>query len=368
LFDSYSSAWGSATSDLDFSEFARQIRRDPVVVAALDRMWPVLSAEELLHDLFGAPTLLKLAGGRLLESHEWPLLERPRSSSLTDVAWTPADLPLLDEARALLGQPRARRGRRADDDASEDGIRTYGHIVVDEAQDLSPMALRMLARRSISGSMTLVGDIGQATTLLAPRAWEDVLAHLPSRRPSRVTSLTVNYRTPAEIMAVAGEVLAAAGVHGMVPPRSVRSIGVLPTVVTVGTADMAEAVVATAADELQSVGDGTVAVITPVDVLPALVAAFSATGLEWGEPDRHGLGSPITLLGLETAKGLEFDSVIVVEPAGLVDDSPQGLRALFVALTRTTRRLTVVHAGALPPALERGLRAARDQLTEAPVA
>ena len=368
LFDSYSAAWGSATNDLEFSEFARQIRRDPVVVAALDRMWPVLSAEELLHDLFGAPTLLALAGRRSLEPHERRLLERPRSSSPAEVAWTPADLPLIDEARALLGQSRTRRARRADEDASDEGIRTYGHIVVDEAQDLSPMALRMLARRSISGSMTLVGDIGQATTLLAPRAWEDVLAHLPSRRPARVTSLTVNYRTPAEIMAVAGEVLAAAGVRGVVPPRSVRSIGLVPAVRFVALGDIAEAVVAAAADELAAVDDGTVAVIAPADAVAPLAAAFAQSALPWGEPDRHGLGSPITLLALETAKGLEFDSVIVVEPAGLVEESPQGLRALFVALTRTTRRLTVVHADALPPALERGLRAARDQLTEAPVA
>jgi len=350
----------SYEGDLDQREFAREIRRDALVVAALDRMWPVLTSEELLHDLFGAPALINLAARRVLDNEERRLLQRPRSPSLDDVAWTPADLPLLDEGRALLGPTRPRR--------DDEGVRAYGHIVVDEAQDLSPMALRMLARRSISGSMTLVGDIGQATTLLAPRGWEDVFAHLPSRRPARVTTLTVNYRTPAEVMTVAGEVLAGADVHGIAPPRSVRSIGRLPAVHHLAPGDLAGALAATAADELDAVGDGTVAVIAPASALRLAARALAATDLPWGEPDRHGLTAPITLLGLEMAKGLEFDAVVVVEPAALVDESPQGLRALFVALTRTTRRLSILHSDPLPPALQRGLDLARGQWAEAPVA
>ena len=117
------------------------------------------------------------------------------------MAWTPADAALVDEARALLG-PRG--------GSAEDGVRKYGHIVVDEVQDLSPMQLRMLTRRSLSGSMTVVGDIAQATAPWAPSSWADITDHLPRRRPARSVELTVSYRTPAEVLAVATRVLAVA--------------------------------------------------------------------------------------------------------------------------------------------------------------
>jgi DNA helicase IV len=230
------------------------------------------------------------------------------------------------------------------------------------------MALRMLARRSISGSMTLVGDIGQATSALAPRGWEEVLAQLPSRRPPRVTTLSVNYRTPGEIMAVAAEVLAAAALGGLSAPRSVRSTGRLPSVRPTTAAELADSVVAAAADELEAVNGGTIAVIAAESALQSLSQTLASARLPFGEPTRHGLSEPITLLGLASAKGLEFDSVIVVEPADLVAEFAQGLRALFVALTRTTSRLVIVHARPLPAPLEHGLAVARSSLAEAPVA
>jgi DNA helicase IV len=245
-------------------------------------------------------------------------------------------------------------------------VRAYGHIVVDEAQDLAPMAVRMLARRSISGSMTLVGDIGQATSVLAPAGWDDVLDLLPFRRPPRLTGLTVNYRTPAEIMAVALEVLAAADLRGVPVPRSVRSLGRMPSVVHTETSELASVVAASAAEELAAVGDGTVAVIAPTDLIERLGWGLAGAGVPWGEPDRSGLSAPVTLLPLVAAKGLEFDAVVVVEPAGIVAEAAQGLRALFVALTRTTRRLVVVHAAPLPESLARGLDVARASLAEAP--
>jgi DNA helicase IV len=241
----------------------------------------------------------------------------------------------------------------------------YGHIVVDEAQNLSPMALRMLARRSISGSMTLVGDLGQATSPAAPRSWADVVAYLPSRRPPRFTNLSVNYRTPAEIMTVADAVLSSAGVEGVESPRPVRSSGQLPEIDRVEGSErsaVAAAVAARAADEHRAVGVGTVAVIAPDAYLDDLAIAFDAASLPWGEPDRTGLTAAITLLSVELCRGLEFDSVVAVEPSAIVGESPQGLRALYVVLTRTTRRLAIVHRTRLPVELERGLEAAQRSL------
>src|SRR5581483_5186974 len=206
--------------ELALEEFSEQVRRAPEVAGALDRMWPVLSPEDLLNDLFGAEPLLALATRGLLSDAERDALRRPRAKTLEEVRWASGDIPLIDEARALLGPVRARR--------EDEQPRGYGHIIVDEAQDLSPMALRMLARRSISGSMTLAGDLGQATAGWAPASWSEVLRHLPTRRPGRVVSLTVNYRTPAEIMDVAAEVLAAASTDAVVP-RSVRATGRVPT-------------------------------------------------------------------------------------------------------------------------------------------
>ena len=342
---------GYITPDEDF---VASIRRHPDVVRALDRMWPVLTPEDLLNDLFGAAPLLSLATRDVLSAEERDALARPRAHTLAEVPWTPADLPLLDEARALLGPPRARRGE-------EDELRTYGHIVVDEAQDLSPMALRMLGRRSIAGSMTLVGDIGQATAPLAPVGWDQVLAHLPQRRASRVSLLTVNYRTPAEIMAVAASVLEEAHVVGASIPRSVRATGRVPLVRATSEYGLAEEVAAAASAELAAVDGGTVAVIAPAALLETLGAALEGAGLPWGEPERTGLNAPITLIDVPSAKGLEFDSVVVVEPAQIVREAEQGLRALYVALTRTTRRLVVVHGQPLPGALARGLTKAASE-------
>ncbi|MGH8980607.1 MAG: HelD family protein, partial [Acidimicrobiales bacterium] len=224
----------SETSETGFADLGRQIRRLPVVSAALDRMWPRLSPHELLHDLYGAKPLLAAAGRGVLDDAELASLFRPRSDSLEEVGWTVPDAALVDEARALLGPRRPRSRRRAEPaervehlrdefgfwpvglsiapvvagaSPEEEDIRSFGHIVVDEAQDLSPMQLRMLVRRSISGSMTVVGDVAQATGPWAPSGWEDVARYLTPTRPARMVELTVGYRTPAEVMEIAEGVL-----------------------------------------------------------------------------------------------------------------------------------------------------------------
>jgi DNA helicase IV len=321
-------------------ELARELRRHPEVHEALDRMWPVLTPEELLHDLYGAPPLLALAGRDELSRDEQAALHRPRSSALDDIPWTAADVPLLDEARVLLGT------RKPLPPGKE--VRTYGHIVVDEAQDLTPMQLRMLARRSISGSMTVVGDIAQATGHRAPSGWHEVLEHLPTRRPPRVVELSVNYRTPAEIMDLAGRVLAAAAPE-LLQPRSVRATDVRPSFVRADS--LVPAVVQAVADERGRVSDGSIAVVCPPSLRAALAEGMAAAEIDFGEAARDGLESPVTLVPVDIVKGLEFDGVIVVEPSAIVGEAPQGLRALYVALTRATKALTVVHTGELPAVL-----------------
>jgi DNA helicase IV len=331
----------------DLAEFSRQIRLLPQLAEALDRMWPRLSAEELLHDLFGSPPLLALAARGVLTAAEQAMLVRERSGALADIPWTAADLALVDEARVLLGKRRARTGAGSDPD---DSPRTYGQIVVDEAQDLSPMQLRMVARRSLSGSVTVVGDIGQATGPWAPASWDEVTAHLPGERPPRLVELTVSYRTPAEVVEVASRVLAEAA-PALRPPRPVRRSGHSPRFVAAAPGELEDAVVRAAAEAVADIAPGTAAVLAPASLVGALALALDDAGFHAIDPRRDGLGSPLSLLPVDLANGLEFDAVVVVEPSAIADESPQGLRALYVALTRPTQRLVVVHARPLPPCL-----------------
>jgi DNA helicase IV len=338
---------------LSADELGRAVRRQPEVVAALERMWPLLTPQQLLHDLFGAAPLIDLAAGKILTPEERRWLWRPRSADLNDVRWTDADMPLLDEARALLGAPRRRPGPDGEDQA-----RTYGHVVVDEAQDLTPMQLRMVARRSLSGSMTVVGDIAQATGSWVPASWAQVVEHLPGRRGWRLAELTVNYRTPSEIVEVAGRILEQVA-PGMRPPEAVRASGRPPRTIrasvpagSVPGDALGELTARVVGDELAALdergGGGTVAVIVPPSLLDAVASALDDSGVPFGRVGEGALDEQVTLLAIEDAKGLEFDSVVVVEPARIVRETPQGLRALYVAFTRATQRLAITHSESLP--------------------
>jgi hypothetical protein len=348
-------------------------------------MWPVLTGAELIHDLFSFTALVRSASDGILTRDQQDRLHRTRSKDVRDVAWTEADLALVDEADAVLGspesaRPRRRRARRrtADDAASRvvaelgvggfvtgaqiaaryaggngaagpdepDEPRTFGHVLVDEAQDLSPMQWRVLGRRCPSGSMTLVGDFGQASRPGAPSGWNDVLANLPGHAGARVVELTVNYRTPAEIMAVADRVLAAAA-PGVEPGRSVRSTGHEPRFEAVTPGDLVSTVAAAA--RRAAAREGTVAIIAPDRLHSELVAELADVGAVADTADA--IDAPVAVLAAIDAKGLEFDDVIVVEPAELVTADSSGLRLLYVTLTRATQRLLVVHAKALPEAL-----------------
>ena len=339
-------------------DLGRQLRRVPEVAEALDRVWPVLRPTELLHDLFGSTALLELAGRAHLDETERKALYRPRGVSLEGVAWTVADMALLDEARALLGAPR-RTAEPGDDP------RSFGHIVVDEAQDLSPMELRMLTRRSLSGSMTVVGDIAQGTTGWAPSSWNHIARHLPARRGWRQVELTVNYRTPAEIMSVAARVLEAA-IPGTAPPDAIRSSGERPRILRSAPEGEPEGLISlvteTVSSELVAVTDssraeGSVGVIAPPSLIEAIAAGLGAAGLPSGLVGDGALDAVVSVLAVDDAKGLEFDALIVVEPALLVEQACQGLRALYVALTRSIRRLAIVHLAPLPEVLLDSVRA-----------
>ncbi len=373
------------------NDLAQRLRRVAEVAEALDRMWPRLSPHEFLHDLLGARPLLAAAGTGILDAAEVQRLHRSRSASLGEIHWTVADTALIDEARTLLGprrggRPHRSRAQRSEEvvvqeggfwpqglaaspapasspgHASDDEIRSFGHIVVDEVQDLSPMQLRMLARRSLSGSMTVVGDIAQATGPWAPQGWDDITRHLSPQRTPRLVELTVSYRTPAEVVALAAKVLAVAA-PAVAPPRPVRQSGYTPRIMEASRVGLPAAVAEVAREELSTVGAGRVAVLGPAVMLPELTRALVDAGLDPvdpRDPAGTGLGAGLVVLPADETNGLEFDSVVVVEPSlvAAVSDEPvgeappvattRGLRTLYVALTRPTKRLAVVHAEPLP--------------------
>jgi DNA helicase IV len=341
----------SARVPVEAGEVRQRLRHAPEVREALERMWPVLTPAELLHDLFGSHALLDLAAERVLSEAERLALHRKRSESPREVVWTVDDVPLLDEARALLG-PKPKR-RRTNGAANDDGARTYGHIVVDEAQDLSPMQLRMLNRRSLNGSMTIVGDIAQSTGAWAHASWDEVLDHLPDRRPPRREELTIGYRLPGPNMDLAAKVLRLAA-PDLRPPSSVRHTGDEPRFVAAPPGGLGAAVVEQALVERAAVDPGSVAVIVPDSALGLVVDALEAAGIEFGRAVRHGLDQQITVVPVSLVKGLELDASVVVEPAAILEEEVQGARALYVALTRATKRLVLVHERPLPTVLTAG--------------
>ena len=320
------------------------LRGTPEIRETLDRMWPLLTPAQLLHDLFGSKALLKLAARGVLDESEALALFRPRSELVDDVRWTQADVALLDDARDVLG-PRPGRDGKIDD---ADEIRTYGHIVIDEVQDLTPMQLKMATRRSLNGAMTIVGDLAQATGPLAPTDWDDVLDHLPDRRPSRIIGLSVGYRIPGQIMELANRVMAVA-TPSLRSPVSVRVGDAQPVIVRADSHDqLAQAV----ADEVRSltasIPGGSLGVIAPDSMIDDLSEHLTAAGVNHGTATRTGLDEGVTLVPVSVVKGLELDAVVVVEPARIVADHEHGMRSLYVALTRPTQRLSIVHADELP--------------------
>ncbi len=358
------------------SDVRRELSRSRALSVAVNTLWPRLTPYGLLVELYGSRTRLAAACDGILSGDERDALFREAGSD-----WTVSDAPLLDESVELLGpltrdDGAAERIRRAErryargvldildteedpdgevlravdligaeslaerheerdnrtlaERAAADREWTYGHVVVDEAQELSEMDWRVVMRRCPSRSMTIVGDLAQRESPAGARSWAAMLEeYVPSRWTYR--QLTINYRMPAEIMEVAAQVLAELD-PSLQPPKSVRHSGVRPWSARTEPGALARTVADLARAEAAAAGAGTLAVIAP-------------EGLDLGPEVDLPVVTP------RAAKGLEYDAVLIVEPGRILAAEPSGPADLYVALTRATQRLGVVHTGDLPDAL-----------------
>jgi DNA helicase IV len=381
----------------DLADLRSELRTDPAVRAAISTLWPILTPQQLVSDLLSEPARLTAAAPRMSAADRAALCRAP------DAPWTPADVPLLDEAAELLGQDdrasraaaaRRRRQEEAyaqgvlqiigrDDEADEeilmgadlvdatrlaarfedeqnltaaeraaaDRTWAFGHVIVDEAQELSQLAWRMIMRRIPARSLTIVGDVAQTGDLGGLQSWNEALDPYVGGR-WRLEPLTVNYRTPVEVMAVAADVLTAIDPAAR-PPRSVRESGHEPWHIEAMPGELAATVARAATRLAEQAGDGKLAVIVPdmlaVELGAAVTAALPGTAIG-ADPD---LASPVVVLTVKQAKGLEFDCVLIADPGGLLAESARGLNDLYVALTRATQQVGVVHEGPLPAVLSR---------------
>ncbi len=373
----------SLLSRTDLAEIRDEMRADQEIQRAIGKLWPLLSPQEVLADLLADPKRLDRAGSSLDPADRAELV---RSD---DGTFSAADAPLLDELAELLGvddaeeRERARRRWRAQlaeaqdaldiltgsapqdledeldpeilmaydlidasqlaerqdvrtrqttaERAAGDRTWTYGHVIVDEAQELSEMAWRMVMRRIPNRWITVVGDVAQTGDPAGASSWQRMLEPYVAKR-WKLTELTVNYRTPAEIMDVAADVLAAIDPDATAP-RSVRETGNPPRGYRVDPSGVRDEVARLIATET---GPGTTAVIAPHALLEGLAELA---------------GESVRVLTVHDVKGLEFDAVYLVEPQAILDESPRGLNDLYVALTRATQRLGVVHSADLPEVL-----------------
>ena len=295
-----------------FEDVEKALRRGGVLTGFLERTWPAPKPEQVVRRLLSSRQRLAEASEGILDASEQQLLRR------TNAGWSAGDLPLLDEARALLLDDHPR----------------YGHVIVDEAQDLTPMQLRMIARRAV-GTFTILGDVAQATGPVSYESWRELLARLPGGQLAEVEELRHAYRVPREIMALALPLLEHIA-PGTEPPVAYRAGAEPPRIVHSDAPLDAAYLEAAALGE----AEGLLAIIAP----PSLRGDADAALFD---------DTRISVLTPRESKGMEFDHVIVVEPAAIVEEAApgQGLRELYVALTRPTTSLTLVHARPLPPEL-----------------
>jgi DNA helicase IV len=368
LYDVYLDVAADAGADgvTERVPFYEDVAHQPRLVAALDEMWPLLTPAAVVRDLL-----------------------RDEAPAANADAVTAADVALLDEADAQLGPltvarkpaPSAVRAELLreieqqaiydagdvgylayDPDLKEDVLDVvrerfaqdfpepvedgetlaYGHVVVDEAQDLSPMQWRMLGRRCPSGSMTIVGDLQQAFAGSGAGSWEAALAHLPPRVPRATATLSVNYRTPAEIMAVAESLVSDDAQPGP-RVRSVRESGRPPRFVATSTAELPDAVRDALAGIRDEVGEGRVAVVHP-----ASARAWMRELVPPCHDPLEALDAPVAAFTVDEVRGLEFDGVVVVEPSAIAAEHRHGRHALYVAVTRAVKALSVVHTTSSP--------------------
>ncbi|MCB7137763.1 AAA family ATPase [Cellulosimicrobium marinum] len=388
LADQYAARLGEPLVAEDRALVLEDLRAHRDVRVALNLAWFPLTPQRLVEDLYTKPHRLAEAAPELSAADRRLLAREPGAP------WSPADVPLLDEAAELLGEDdqaaraeaAARTAQRAQDleyarqvlassgagggivdaevladrfstsgprlttaeRAAQDRSWTYGHVVVDEAQELSAMAWRMLVRRCPTRSFTVVGDVAQTSSPAGARDWASALDPV-LRDGWRLAELTVNYRTPASVADTAREVAARAGLP-VSPLRSARDVPDALRVVTVGTPeDVGPAVreqAERARDAFVAAGAGRVAVVAAHTDVPRLRAQLGPlTGERPDDPE-----APVVVLDPVQAKGLEFDAVVLVEPER-VAAAVSGDSDLYVAMTRPTQRLVVVHHGPLPEGL-----------------
>ncbi|MEV2229636.1 AAA family ATPase [Streptomyces phaeochromogenes] len=308
---------------LQSNAWVQKISRARPVGAYVDAVWPKARPEEVVAELLADPAVLAAAADGVLDSDEQKALLWARPPrSWKSARWSAADLVLLDEVAGLVEHPES-----------------YGHLVIDEAQDLSPMECRAIGRRAVYGSLTVLGDLAQGTTPWAAREWGELLGHL-GRPEAVVVPLITGFRVPEVVVELANRVLARLDV-GVPAGQSLRRDGelrMLPTDDVLG--ETVEAVRRALSYE------GSVGVITTDSDVVRVREALGRAGIEAAAVDQ--LGAHVTVLGAGLAKGLEYDHVVAVEPAAIAEGETRGLHRLYVVLTRAVSRLDVVHARPLP--------------------
>ncbi|NJP28550.1 AAA family ATPase [Microbispora sp. SCL1-1] len=306
------------------------VARSKPVKAVLDAVWPKLTPEQVLFRLLSdAEFLAKAAKSDLSPEEQALILWRKPYKSHRSAKWTAADAALLDELADLIERTPSR-----------------GHLVVDEAQDLSAMQLRALGRRCRTGSATVLGDLAQGTTPWSARSWKTVLDHL-GQPSGEVTELTLGFRVPREVLDFAARLLPSVA-PDLAPPRSLR-----PGAGSLSVRREADVTAALPGAVRQALAqEGSIGVIAPDSALPALSAALEAAAVPHTVlgPDSTG-DDRVLLVPATLAKGLEYDHVIVVEPAAIVEAEERGLARLYVVLTRAVTSLTVLHDRDLPEEL-----------------
>ncbi|MET9391663.1 AAA family ATPase [Streptomyces sp. NPDC006624] len=305
--------------------WVRRIERSRPVSAYVDAVWPRVRPEEVVAELLSDEGALASAGDGLLDAAEQRALRWPKPPrSWRSARWAAADLVLLDEVAGLIEHPEG-----------------YGHVVVDEAQDLSPMECRAIARRARFGSLTVLGDLAQGTTPWAARSWRTVLAHL-GEPDATVVALTTGFRVPRAVVGLANRLLERLDVD--VPAgRSLRRDGEVRTRETTPDA-VPSAVVAAVRDALGR--EGSVGVVAADADVPRVREALDAAGIAAAGPEEP--GARVSLVPASVVKGLEYDHVVAVEPAAIAEAEERGLHRLYVVLTRAVSRLEVVRGRPLP--------------------
>ncbi|MDH6489112.1 AAA family ATPase [Streptomyces sp. SAI-127] len=305
--------------------WVQRVSRSRVLGAFLDAVWPKARPEEVVTELLGDREELAAAADGILDSEEQKnLLWTKPPRSWKSARWSAADLVLLDEVAGLVEHPEG-----------------YGHLVVDEAQDLSPMECRAIARRARFGSVTVLGDLAQGTTPWAARSWHTVLRHL-GKPEAAVVPLTIGFRVPQAVVQLANRLL---GLLDVAVPegRSLRGDGELrmrPTSLDALPGAVVDAVRESLAHE------GSVGVVAADADVERLRQALDAAGIVAAGPDE--LGARVSVVPAGVVKGLEYDHVVAVEPAAIAEAEERGLHRLYVVLTRAVSRLVVVHGRPLP--------------------